>query len=182
MDFVFNERKAAQAAARLLDRHDGRMPYLKLIKLLYLADRQSLVESGTPITGDRFVSMDRGPVLSKVLDLIRADPRTGASAWHEYVSPPVNFEVSLLRPAEGDELSEYERDLLDRVVEEYGHMSRWDLVEHTHDLPEWVDPAGSAIDIDVTVILRGAGFTAEEIRAVREQADAAYSFHEAYSG
>ena len=74
MEFVFNDRKTAQAAAWLLDRQEGRMPYLKLIKLLYLADRQSLIESGYPITGDRLVSMDRGPVLSRVLDLNQTRP------------------------------------------------------------------------------------------------------------
>ena len=36
----FNEVKATQAAARLLRNRGGRMKYLKLIKLLYLADRE----------------------------------------------------------------------------------------------------------------------------------------------
>ena len=46
MRFVFDERRAAQAAARLLDKHGGTMPWLKLVKLLYLADRAALVEGG----------------------------------------------------------------------------------------------------------------------------------------
>ena len=71
MEFFFDERKAAQAASVLLDRHEGRMPYIKLLKLLYLADREALIETGLPITGDRFVSLKFGPVLSRVLDLIK---------------------------------------------------------------------------------------------------------------
>ena len=182
MEFVFNDRKTAQAAAWLLDRQEGRMPYLKLIKLLYLADRRSLIESGYPITGDRLVSMDRGPVLGRVLDLIRQDRSVEPSAWHEYVSSPVNYEVSLIKRTEADELSEYELAVLDQVIDQFGHMSRWELVDFTHDLPEWVDPSGGAIGIDETVILREAGLSETEIRAVREQADAARAFHEAYSG
>ncbi|MGE0134681.1 MAG: hypothetical protein AB7L91_10365 [Dehalococcoidia bacterium] len=48
MQFVFDERRAAQAAAQLLELRGGRMPYMKLIKLLYWADRESLIETGTP--------------------------------------------------------------------------------------------------------------------------------------
>ena len=48
MKFVFDERKAAQAAAHLLHRHGGPMPYIKLIKLLYLADRRGLRRDGSP--------------------------------------------------------------------------------------------------------------------------------------
>ena len=66
----FNERKATQAAAFLLKIRGGRMSYLKLIKLLYLADRAALARWGRPITTDRHVSMNHGPVLSRVLDLV----------------------------------------------------------------------------------------------------------------
>jgi uncharacterized phage-associated protein len=63
----FNERKATQAAAYLLKRRGGKMSYMKLIKLLYFADRVALSRFGRPITTDRYVSMDRGPVLSHIL-------------------------------------------------------------------------------------------------------------------
>jgi len=46
------------------------MNYLKLMKLLYLADRESMRRNGRPISGDRYVSMDHGPVLSQTLNLI----------------------------------------------------------------------------------------------------------------
>ena len=39
VEFIFDERKAAQAAAHLLRRHGSSMWDIKLIKLLYLADR-----------------------------------------------------------------------------------------------------------------------------------------------
>jgi hypothetical protein len=35
-------------------------------KLLYLADRESLKKTGRPITGDRVVAMEHGPVLRSV--------------------------------------------------------------------------------------------------------------------
>ena len=53
------------------------MSYMKLIKLLYLADREALLRWGRPITFDAYVSMDRGPVLSSVLDLINGGTAPG---------------------------------------------------------------------------------------------------------
>jgi uncharacterized phage-associated protein len=46
------------------------MAYIKLIKLLYLADREALLRWGRPITTDRHVSMPKGPVVSQIYDLI----------------------------------------------------------------------------------------------------------------
>jgi uncharacterized phage-associated protein len=46
------------------------MSFLKLIKLMYLADRRALLEQGRSITFDRYVSMDHGAVLSQTYNLI----------------------------------------------------------------------------------------------------------------
>lgn len=67
MRLRFNDRKATQAAALLLQLRGGKMSYMKLIKLLYLADREALLQWGRPITTDRYVSMNRDPVLSRIL-------------------------------------------------------------------------------------------------------------------
>src|SRR3972149_552546 len=98
--FPFRERKAAQAAAHLLRLHGGAMYYILLIKLLYLADRQSLIETGQPITGDRLVSMDWGPVVSQTLTLISPGVNPESSIgreWYSYVSEPTDYKVSGLR-------------------------------------------------------------------------------------
>ena len=76
MQLPFNEAKAAQTAARLLKLRGGRMSYLKLIKLMYLIDREALLRWGRPVTTDCYVSMDKGPILSRTLIL-------SSSAWSE---------------------------------------------------------------------------------------------------
>jgi uncharacterized phage-associated protein len=70
LNLSFDESKATEAAAFLLSRSDQTMNYMKLIKLLYLADREALIRWGRPISTDRYVSMKHGPVLSNVLNLI----------------------------------------------------------------------------------------------------------------
>ncbi|MDQ3624138.1 MAG: Panacea domain-containing protein [Verrucomicrobiota bacterium] len=166
----FNERKATQAAAHLLRLRGGPMSYLKLIKLLYLADREALLRWGRPISTDRYVSMDRGPVLSRVLDLTTngEDPGT-PSIWVSSITEPRNYEVELKGDAGDDELSEAEIQLLDQVFAQHGKMSRWDLVKLTHALPEWIDPRGSAIEITYRDILKAGGKSDLEIAAVEEE-------------
>ncbi len=41
-DCMFCEEKVAQMAAYLLQKRGGKMSYLKLMKLLYLSDRESM--------------------------------------------------------------------------------------------------------------------------------------------
>ncbi|MGE3856753.1 MAG: Panacea domain-containing protein [Dehalococcoidia bacterium] len=181
MKFVFNERKTAQAAALLLREAGGSMPYIKLMKLLYLADRQSLIETGYPITGDRLLSMDRGPVLSRVLDFITWGRFDAGAPWPQYVTPRDGYDVRAAGQAETDELSEYEMDVLREVTAKFGHFDRWRLVDLTHELPEWVNPSGSAIEIDVGVILRDAGRSDEEIAEIASQTEAIRLFRSAYA-
>jgi hypothetical protein len=169
--FPFRELKAAQAAAHLLKLHSNEMYYLLLIKLLYLADRHALIERGLPITGDRLVSMDYGPVLSKVKDLLTME-QEGGSTWREYVSEPRDWKVTGHKAdPETDELSEFELAILDRVNTEYGSVDRFELAKWTHDLPEWRDPHGSSLPIDPGDILRHAGKSSDQIEEVADSAE-----------
>lgn len=55
MSWVFSAKKAAQATGIILKASpDGRMDYRKVMILLYLADRESIQETGRPITGDSY--------------------------------------------------------------------------------------------------------------------------------
>jgi uncharacterized phage-associated protein len=53
LNLSFDESKATEAAAFLLSRSDQTMNYMKLIKLLYLTDREALIRWGRPISTDR---------------------------------------------------------------------------------------------------------------------------------
>ena len=126
MQFVFDEEKTTQAASVLLAKHGGTMPYIKLIKLLYLADRQSLIDTGSPITRDRFVAMPKGPVLSRVLDLIRESDPAADSLWHGSISRS-GHDATLIGAPGRDRLAEYDEQLLDRIFETYGEEDEWGL-------------------------------------------------------
>lgn len=168
MRLRFDEVKATQAAAFFLARRGGRMHYLKLIKLLYLADREALLRWGTTITTDRHVSMDHGPIVSKIYSLITEDkPKP---SWSEYISAPLgDYEVELRKPAVSDRLSGAEEKLMDEIHEKFGHQNRWAIVDYLHTLPEWKDPQGSSLPISIRDILKAGGEDEEEIRAVLKE-------------
>lgn len=159
----FREMKATRLAAYLLKKRGGQMSYMKLIKLLYLIDRESLRQRGTPITGDDYFSMSNGPVLSSVLNLINEDPEPGhVSYWASQISEPnASREVALLNCANTDDyeesLSVAERRLADTVFNEFGHLSRWQIRDYTHTLPEWHRIESGRRAITVEDILRHVG-------------------------
>ena len=66
MHFRFHFERALQASAYLLRLDRKKMSYLRLLKLLYIADREWLAETGESITGDRAYAMKQGPVLSTI--------------------------------------------------------------------------------------------------------------------
>ncbi len=165
---MFNERRVAQMAAYLLDRGKGRMKYLKLMKLLYLVDRESMKRHGHPISGDRYVSMDHGPVLSNTLNLINGAVKFQERGWDHWIADKADYAVSLKRKTSRealDELSDADIDVLHDIFAKFGKMSQWDLVKYVHRYcREWQDPKGSSIPIDYEEVFRALGHTPAESR------------------
>lgn len=173
MPLRFREERTTQAAARLLKLHGGEMPYLKLIKLLYFADREALLQFGRPISYDLFVSMPHGPVLSRTLNLITDEPDPDReSYWRHYISEPHDYSVRLLGAAPNDQLSQAEEALLDSVFEKFGQLSKWQLRDLSHDLPEWRDPNGSSVPISIRDILLGQGVSEADAAAIEQELEA----------
>lgn len=180
---LFNEKRTAQAAAFLLHRAGGRLPLLKLMKLLYLSERESLKTYGEPITGDKLVSMPHGPVLSLTYDYMNGAARSVDGGWSTWVDDRAGHDLalkdpSMIRTPEDDllELSDGDLDVLGSVWEKFGHMSKFALVEYTHGdaCPEWIDPQGSSAAIPLDRLFSALGFSQQGIDSavshLREQA------------
>lgn len=165
---MFDERKVAQMAAFLLAKGGGKMSHLKLMKLLYLSDRESMARYGMPISGDRIVSMPHGPVLSMTLNLTNGDVESAPGGWESLISDKENHELSLKKPVdvnELDELSPADLEVLESVWNQFGGMDRWTIRDYTHDhCPEWHDPHGSSLPIPYERIFRALGRPEAEAR------------------
>jgi uncharacterized phage-associated protein len=136
-NFSFNFDRTLQAAAYLLKKAGGRpTTYLRLIKMLYIADREYLAENGYTITGDQAVAMQYGPVLSHVFDLVRGKD-SQSDRWQESICTGRRHGLRLVSdPGTGD-LSRLAVRKLDSVFERYGNLSPHRVVELTHNFPEW---------------------------------------------
>lgn len=165
---MFNEQKAAQIAAWFLAQEGGAMPHLKLMKLMYLADREAMLRFGFPMTGDLFVSMPHGPVLSNTLSHINDEAQSAPDGWDKWISDKANHMVALVRepnPDELDELSRADLTVLGTTWAKFGHMTKYQIRDYTHDrnnCPEWEDPDGGSNPIPYEVVFRALGFDTED--------------------
>jgi uncharacterized phage-associated protein len=172
---LFDERRTAQAAAYLLYRAGGSLPLIKLMKLMYLAERLSFQRYGEPITGDKLVSMPHGPVLSRTLDCINGASPSIEGGWETWVADKAGHEVALrdqnmVRSPEQDllRLSESDLEVLGDTWEQFGQWDRWDLVNYTHSnaCPEWQDPDGSSLPIPYEILFEKLGYTTDQAQAL----------------
>jgi uncharacterized phage-associated protein len=168
MHFTFNERAATQAAAYLLAKTpDRQMDIYSLVKLLYLANRESLIKTGCLISGDRLANMEWGPVAANSYDLMK----NGGREWSRYIAPRDKNAIRLQRDAPTSALCDSDREILDEVFLKYGHLSFGALMDICHDLPEWFNPrehgAGSIV-FDPVVVLEKAGVPKETIQQYDE--------------
>ncbi|MBH2961602.1 SocA family protein [Serratia marcescens] len=174
---MFSENKTAQMAGYLLLKRGGRMAYIKLMKLLYLADREYMISYGDSMTGDRAVSMNNGPVLSRTYDLLKSGSPEEESPWDDWISGESNYEVSIKKHVHGvdeeeafDELSRADKRILDRVFEQFGHYKRFELCDLTHQIcPEWQDPHGSSVPISPKSIFMAGGKSEEEANIILDR-------------
>ena len=75
--------------------------------------------------------------------------------------PSGNYEVTLTIDPNGE--------LLDKIFKDHGRLSRWELVDLVHKLPEWQDPGGGAIPIHYADILKAQKKDPAEIDAIVDE-------------
>lgn len=157
----YDPRKAAQTIAFFALKEGGSINVLKVVKLVYLADRESLRQRGHPIQYEARFSMPHGPVNSSTLNYLNGSYRDDGG-WSNFLSDRANHEVGLANQSialkDLDELSNREISVLESVWSEFGHMDRFDLAEWTHDyIPEWEDPNGSSLRIPLDRMMAAVG-------------------------
>jgi len=121
------------------------MDKLKLIKMVFFADRSHLVKYGRPIVGGNYVSMKLGPVSSELKDYIDG----GLDQ-----KPPcvIEGEYNLVAQHATDEdwLSESDLEVLDEVYNEYKNYDSVKLAFLSHEYKAWINnqpPEGSCVTI-----------------------------------
>lgn len=154
---MVNIDKLIDTVNYLLSLNEGHINYTKLIKLLYIADRETFNEFGFTITGDQYYALHNGPILSKLYDLIQKKAQAALQAkWDNYFYKD-GYELlgdKLGRPVQ--ELSEIEMEKIKEIDERYKQYSYSRMIDLIHDpdfCPEWEDPGTSSTSISLYDIL-----------------------------
>lgn len=138
--FVF-DRDAAVNALVYIARRVPDPTFLRVVKVLYFADRKHLERYGRFITGDAYQAMKHGPVPSEVYTMLKAARlgRLGEGPFRveERASNagdvlPVPVVVPLVEPDLGA-LSESDLECLDAAIAEYGRKPVGELSRLSHD-------------------------------------------------
>lgn len=180
--FAFKFDKALQAAAYLLRREPARqMNYMRLLKVLYVADRESIRRTGRPITGGRAAAMERGPVLSEVFDIIKGT-HLRSPDWSNFIQRNA-YDVRLVQGPGVARLSKFEIEVLEQVAEDNRARDEWAMVKFTHAFPEWHKnkPGKSRKWIPLHDILEAVGRPDDEAD-IKEDAKADRAFARLFGG
>ncbi len=137
MVIKFNTNKVMQAAAVLLKGHTGRMSRLRLLKLLYIADREHFAKTLRPITGDRAIALDNGPIPVRTYHLLKGED-IDTPAWEQHILPEGPQDHRLLGDPGVTKLTRREIDLLQQVSEEHRQKNDYDIAIETQQFQEWI--------------------------------------------
>ena len=167
--------KAIQIASYFLEKYNFKLNYTKLIKLLYITDKEALRRWDTPVSYDHYSSMPNGPVLSGIYDLImgRYKNEIKQLRWDEVFQRDGRDLVSIRGGRIlTDELSERETDLIDEIDAKFHDWTYSQLIKHSHNkdfFPEWKDPGDSSFPLSLRDVLKSVGREEEEINEILEE-------------
>jgi uncharacterized phage-associated protein len=136
--FRTNWSKCIEAIDLLSRAQDGITQYY-VGKVCYFADKEHLLDYGRPITGDRYVAMEHGPVPSNIRDLLKQDGGLADDVLTELytrisIEKRNNLQHVSSKKVDGfPHLSKTDQEYLLSALEKYGNMSFPDLKRVSHD-------------------------------------------------
>ena len=171
----FRSRKAVQLCAWFAIQNAGTIEKLKLIKLIYLTEREHLSMYEDSMLFDELYSLPHGPICSGTLNGI--DGRIHAEIWDSFIARNGNIVVAMRTFARSDldDLSDNELQLAQKVWSQFCGMSASQIRNYTHDnCPEYTEISSGRIPIKFEDVLRAVGsdnarFVESEIASLRRE-------------
>lgn len=125
--------------------HINDLSLTKALKLLYIIDETSVKETGVPVTWLEYKVWEQGPVAPEIYEEIQRGTTCGPKT--EIVGKYINITVtdnpvnqsatpskyiSSDKTFDDSEFTDYEIELLDRIIKKFGNQSAKQLVKHLH--------------------------------------------------
>lgn len=111
----------------------------KLLKLLYIIDETSVKETGAPVTGLDYRVWKMGPVAYEVYKDFVFDESNQLATFAEGKKSTSKIrnndivKIESVNRFNDDEFSDYEIELIDRVIDQYGHYDGEALINLLHE-------------------------------------------------
>lgn len=181
--YDFDIDKIIQITDYMIKKFGNPVNYTKLIKMLYIADKESLRLYGSTISNDKHCSLPRGPILSNLYYLIQ-DKAQGDITEEELYYWKTFFQTDgyKLKHVKSNDLSytklcKADKKVLDSIFDEFKDKDFTELIQLTHNksiFPEvkWEEaeaatsPEGKSIPITIEDILKSVGASEEEIEII----------------
>ena len=136
-----NTNKIIQALAYLASKEpNNTMEKMKAYKLLWLADRLHVRQSGRTITGDTYYAMPHGVVPSDakcLLDNVPTKLEQEQGYLEQYIKPVDSYHYQTISTPDLRVFSDSDQEALDKVYEAYGNLTGKELSRLSHSFPEW---------------------------------------------
>ena len=141
LQFQFDYLKATQALDYFATRAGGKINKMKVLKLVYFADRFHLRKYGRLVTNDEYLAMTHGPVPSITKDIAESNDyldETIRSYSQDFIEPIDNWTLRVANKLDESVLSDSDMEALSFAWDTFGHLNQYELRDVTHDYPEWL--------------------------------------------
>jgi uncharacterized phage-associated protein len=170
----FKSRKAAQMAAffalKSATPKHGTIEKLKLIKLIYLSEREYLKQYHLPMLFDELYSLPHGPICSATLNGIDGKLCDGdETLWGEFIARNGNVVVAMKKFAleSFDAISKREIKILKFAWHRFGDMTASQLRNYSHEnCPEYTEIEKGRIPISYREVMEALGVGKAEADAI----------------
>jgi uncharacterized phage-associated protein len=136
----FDLKKATQSINFLAIKSHGEIDKIKVVKLIYFADRFHLRKYGRPITNDEYWAMGWGPVNSNVLDIADMSRFLGEMEREyacQYIESSGLNIIKSIREVDTKVFSQTDIEALSWAWGTFGHHDGFALADLSHHYPEW---------------------------------------------
>jgi len=138
--FNFNHTKGTQALNYFAIHEGSKINKMKVLKLVFLADRYHLRKYGRLITNDNYLAMKHGPVPSTTKDIAESNDYlddTTKDYSLRFIKTVDNRVLKSVNKLEESVLSESDLEALKFAWANFGHLDQFQLRDLTHLYPEW---------------------------------------------
>ncbi len=138
--FTCDYRKAVQSMNYLALQAGGQINKMKLLKLIYFADRYHVRKYGRLVSNDSYVAMKYGPVPSTAKDIAESNDYLAKEIVDyslRYIEPVDNLTLASAHKVDESVFSESDLEALQFAWDTFGHLDQFELAKLTHEYPEW---------------------------------------------